>query len=198
MGISLHDAAVHKGAGISLVTVADNVVDRLGLAAHLVPFSSCREAAAAASAQVRFQNRLADALRIHLKKHLRQRAVAALGDVFQHILRVGLAAVRKDNAGLFVIEGDFLLMLIGLSVLGIEQPFDDLVPDDRAFDNLIAVGQLHLDIQDAQRLNFQQRSHLAEAMTSRGLEPDIFAMRLMLQFHTDVNPARAAGFLVRS
>lgn len=154
MGISLHDAAVHKGAGISLVTVADNVVDRLGLAAHLVPFSPCREAAAAASAQVRFQNRLADALRIHLKKHLRQRAVAALGDVFQHILRVGLAAVRKDNAGLFVIEGDFLLMLIGLSVLGIEQPFDDLVPDDRAFDNLIAVGQLHLDIQDAQRLNF--------------------------------------------
>ena len=49
VGISLHDAPVHKRARIALVSITDNVTFFLGLSGHLGPFITGGESAASPS-----------------------------------------------------------------------------------------------------------------------------------------------------
>ena len=66
--IALHQAAVHKRAGVALVAVADDVLDFvMGLAGGL-PLVAGGEASATPAAQARLLHLVDNLLRLHLKQ----------------------------------------------------------------------------------------------------------------------------------
>ena len=75
MRIPFHHASVHERAGVALVTITYDILDRIGLRLHLRPFLAGRETAASTSAQTGLRD-LVDDLRLrHIEQSLRHRGL---------------------------------------------------------------------------------------------------------------------------
>ena len=144
MGIALHDAAVHKRAGVALIAVADHIADGLLLSGHLAPFFAGGEARAAAAPELGVGNGLNDSLGRHFKEGFFKALVSAGGNGRLNALRIDMAAVLQHQTGLLGVEGDLLLRGIDLVILTEHQPLHRLTPEDRFFKDLAAVALLHL------------------------------------------------------
>ena len=91
--VALDLVAVHVGAGIALVRVADDVLGvALGLAQEL-PLAAGGEAGAAAPAQLGGLDLLDHRFRIAVDEYLVQRLVTAHGDVLLDVVRADQPAV---------------------------------------------------------------------------------------------------------
>ena len=91
--VALDDGAVHEGAGVAFVGVADDVLDvARGLGGEF-PLEAGQEAGAATAAQAGVLDFLDDRFGRHLEQGLGQSRVAAAGDVLLDALGVDHAAV---------------------------------------------------------------------------------------------------------
>ena len=173
VGISLQEAAVHVGAGIALVRVADDILGlALGLAG-LIPLPARRESAAAPAPEVGLDHLLDDLLGLH-RQGLPQRAVAVDGQVVFEFLRIDLEVQAEDQAGLLLVEGNFLLVddFLARGGVHIEEPVDHLPLQQGLVDNLGRVAQPDALVEDVFRADDDHRAPFAEAVTSAGPKVD--------------------------
>src|SRR5208337_850594 len=97
MRIALDLVAVHKGAGITLIGIADDVFGvPLGLG-QKIPLIAGEEAGAAASAQTGSLDLFDHALRAPIDQHLVVGLVATHGDVFLDVGRIDNPAVAQND-----------------------------------------------------------------------------------------------------
>ena len=144
MGIPLHDAPVHKGTGIALVTVADHIAGGLLLAGHVTPFPPGGEACTATATKTGFRNGVDDGFRGHLEHGGLQCGIGPGGQCVFNVLCIDMAAVFQHQTGLLGVEGNFLLGLIDLAA-GVEhQPLYRLSPEHGLFKDLLTVLRLNL------------------------------------------------------
>ena len=172
MRIALHDALVHERAGVALVAVADDILDRRILTAHAVPLFAGGEAAAAAPAQAGGNDLHADLLVRHFKKGFFKGGIAALGDVLPNILAIGETAFPENQPLLLQIKGNIVARLVLFSVLLKEKALDHLAALYGLFDDFLAVLGLDMGIYDVHRGDVHKRANLAEAVAAGFLEMD--------------------------
>ena len=167
-GIALHNGAVHKCAGVALVTVADNVALGFLLAGNLLPLASCGETAAATAAQTALVNFIYYILRAHFKQSLTQSLEAAVCQILVQRREIQLAAVFQNNAGLLCHKGNFTGLNIAVLLVVVQQTFNNIVTNNRVFNDFLAVIHLNLDVLDnlVTLLDSDQRSQLAEALAA--------------------------------
>ena len=82
IGITFHDGAVHESARVALVAVTYHIAFLFRLGRYLFPFPSCRESAAASSAQTGFVYFFHHIFRLHVKKRFFKRLESAGSQIF--------------------------------------------------------------------------------------------------------------------
>ena len=132
MGVALEQRAVHEGAGVAFVGVADDVLQGARRLARELPLRAGREARAATAAQTRLGDRRDDGLGVVLGEHPSQRPVAAVGEVVVDRLRIDLAVERQHAALLLAVERDVLFA--GDALPGPRVPVEAFLEDARADD----------------------------------------------------------------
>ena len=195
MGVALHNGAVHEGAGVALVAVADDVLLVGLLPAGAVPLAAGGEAAAAPAPEAGVDDVLTDLLIRHLEQGPLKAGVAALGDVLLDVLGVAGAAVLQHHPVLLLIERNVLLPGIGHAVQTVHQAVDDLAAQNGLFQDLVAVLGLDVDVHNAHGLDVDQGAHLAEAVAAAHLDVQaLFLVGVVLEadVHRQV-PAFALG-----
>ena len=106
MRVALDLVAVHIGAGIALIGIADDVLDiRLGLG-QKVPFVAREKAGSAASAQPGCLNLFNNAFLAPVDQHFVERLVAADSNIFFDVRRIDQSAIPQDDLLLPLEEGD--------------------------------------------------------------------------------------------
>ena len=188
-GVAFHDRAVHEGAGVALVAVADHIAGGLLLAHDLLPLAAGGISAAAAAAKARGVHLVGHGLRRHLKEGFLEGREAAGGDVLVQGLGVQLAAVFQGNTGLLGDEGDLVGAGVVDPVLAVGHALDGLVAENAALKQLLAVVQAHLDALDdlVALLDPDQGAQLADALTAGALDAHrVLAFGMMAEFHGDV------------
>ena len=102
--IAFHHAAVHEGSGIALVTVADHILfDRILLTGSF-PLASGGKSATTAATESRFQNEVADGLRIHLQIGFARGLVASRSNKLFDIFGIDDTALLQHHAGLPLVK----------------------------------------------------------------------------------------------
>src|ERR1035437_3142120 len=97
MGVSFNLVAVHIGARIALVGIADKVLCVcLGLG-QKIPLIASEEAGSAASAQAGCFDLLNDAFGTSIDEHLIKGLIPTDGDVLLDIFRIDEPAIAQDN-----------------------------------------------------------------------------------------------------
>src|SRR5512137_2861546 len=81
MGVTLKEASVHIGPGVTLVGIDQDVLDGVGGVTGPFPLGTSREATAATATEVGFFNLLEDFFRGHLRNALGQGSVTANGQI---------------------------------------------------------------------------------------------------------------------
>ncbi len=172
VGIPLHDAAVHEGAGVALVAIADDEFVRAGLAPGEVPFPAGRETPAAASAQAGFGDHRAEGLGGHLAERAVGGLISAEGDVFANVFRIDQAAVLENAAGLPGVERDVADAAVASAGgrIGIEQALDQAPVTQGLLDEGGSVFGFNPAIKDVVRLDGDQGPHLAKALAPTARE----------------------------
>ena len=97
MGIAFEFVAIHIGAGVAFIGVADQELAIRRRLAQELPFQAGRETGAAAAAQPRNLELLVHQLRRAVDQHLVQRLVAADRDIFFDVVRIDQSAVAQDD-----------------------------------------------------------------------------------------------------
>ncbi len=187
--IAFHHGAVHKGSGIALVSVADNVFFRFGLAQYLLPFPSGGETGAASSTQACIGDLLYDLFRRHIEQGLGYGTVTADGDIFDDGFSVDVAAVFQGYPHLLFIEGNVILALIGDAVfIPVNQTVHHFIAENTGFDDFLTVFRLYLNIKPAHGFDPEQRPHLAEAVAAAFFQADGISVGLLFQGNGTMDP----------
>ena len=174
MRIGFQDGPVHERARVALVAVADEIFRQTRLAPAEGPFPPGGKAGAAASPEARVGDLGDDFVRRHAGQGLAQGLVAVVGDRLLDFLRIDPAAVAEDDEPLMLEE-------IDVRHPGNRGPFRGR--DIHEFSNRPAFDQVLLDefgdvpdpeplIEDALRLDHDDRTPLAESVASRGHDED--------------------------
>ena len=166
MRVTFHDASIHERTRITLVTITYNITLGFLLTGNLFPFPAGRESTAASSTEAGFFHHIQCCILVYVKKYLLQCRIAAYSDILLDILCVDMSAVLKYQTHLSSIERNGFLTLVNLSVLMIQQSLDRLSLADRLLINFFAVLNFDFDIEDSERLDPHQRSHLTESVAS--------------------------------
>jgi len=193
VGIAFHDAHVHEGARVSLVTIADDVLLCVCLAPGDIPLPSRGEAAASPSAQTRGEDELADVLGAHFEIGANGLPVSAGRDVFLYALGVDGAAVGKREAVLFPVEGDLVLgaahpLRVGFDV---EKPLHDVSLPYRCLHYFGDVARFHLRVEYVLGKDGDERPYLTEPLAAGARHED--ALFLLLELDDGVEPAFLQG-----
>jgi hypothetical protein len=106
---ALEKAAVHEGAWVALVGVADNVLFITRSGAAELPFEACGKTCTAAPAKARELDFFDDRVGSHLEEGLCQSSIPVIGYVVIQVSGVYSSVEGKDDASLGTIEGDFVL-----------------------------------------------------------------------------------------
>ena len=165
VGVTLEDGAVHEGAGVTLVGVADDVF-LVGLVFGAeAPFDAGGEACAATAAEAGLGDLVDNLLGSHLGQALGEGFVAAAGDAFLDVLGIDKAAVAEGDTDLFAIEVHVLRVADVLFVfgVGVEQLGDLTAFNDVLVDDALDVLRLHLGVEGVVGHNLDDGALLAEA-----------------------------------
>jgi len=175
VGVGLEDGAVHKGARVPFVAVADDVLRRPRLLGAGRPLLARGEARPAAAPQSRGGDLGQDRFGGHLGQGLAQRFVAVEGDVLFDLLRVDPAAVAEDDEPLVLEELNVPHLRDGL-VLGrgdVHQLLDRPALEQVLFDEKGDILDLEELVEDTVRLDHDDGAPLAEAVAARGDDLDL-------------------------
>ena len=204
MGVGLQDGAVHEGAGVALVGVADDILLSCRRLRDRRPLEAGRVAAAAASAQTAGRDLAQHVGRCHLAECADQRRVAADRDI-------ALEAVGVDDPGM--LEDDLLLTreegLIGGTTQTLERrPVEagndvrcigrgDVTIEDGLLQGRVAVGDRHqragrAESHAADPLDLAGGSRVAERR-AQCVEDGLGAGRLTARRETDAHLALHVG-----
>ena len=166
--IAFEDTAVHIGAGIALIGVADHELLVAAGGAALLPLAAGGEPPAAPAAQTRSLDLVDNRFRRHAAEHLRRGGIAADGDVVPDVGRVDLPVLAQEYAVLRPVEGNlrFLGDLLPGNRVRIEQAFNHFPGANRLIDNLRHVLRRDMAVQDIGRVDDHDRPLLAEAVTA--------------------------------
>ena len=98
--VALENAAVHEGAGIAFVGVANDISDRRKLPRDEFPLQTGGVARSTAAAQPALLDLGDNLCRRHLRRRAQQRLISAHGDVIGDAFGIDLAGIRQDDAPL--------------------------------------------------------------------------------------------------
>ena len=163
--VAFHDGAVHEGAGVAFVGVADNVLYVRYLLTGKFPFQAGGETATATSPQSGAFDDVDDVGRLFVEKAVGQCEVSFTGDVFFYIFGVDESAVAQGDAELFPVEVHVFGVtdsLFGLRVY-VEQPFDSSSSDDVFADDFLRIFGSDLGIERIVRNDLYDGALFAEA-----------------------------------
>ena len=163
-GVTLEDRTVHKGAGVTLVTVTNNVLVVVLLSVSELPLATGGEATAAAAAKTRIQDLLDDVGTVH-REGTGKTGVSAVAEGLVDRLGVdGAAAVQGDSL-LLLVEVDVLLTGDGLTGLGLdeEQALNDLAADKILLDDLLDVLESYETVESVLGVDLNERTLRAVA-----------------------------------
>src|SRR4030042_1762406 len=119
MGITLEYCSIHKGAGVSLIPIANDIFRISGRLTAELPFLSCWKTSASSSPYIGryyFFNHL---FRRHFRKNLYYSPVTALSDIVLDLGWINSAAIGQDPSHLFLIKGDLILVIYWISCFGV-------------------------------------------------------------------------------
>jgi hypothetical protein len=178
--VPLQHAAIHVGAGVSLVGVADDVLGMAGGLAAELPLAPGREARAAPTAQAGLLYLLDDTFRSSLEDRS-QGGVAADGDVVLDLPRVHQPVLGEDLTVLLLVEGNVALEGEALPVarVPVEQPLDGLLLLERLLQDLRCVFGADAGVEDPLGIDHHQGLDLAEAVAA-GLAEEHLSLQLPL------------------
>jgi len=181
VGIALHDRAVHVGAGVALVGVADDVAGAgcQHVAAAQLPLGSGGKTCPAAPAQARRPHLGNHLFGGHLRKHPRQRCIPARCNILVNLEGVNLPVQVENQPELVLVEGHLLLLFnrgAGLRIV-VEQALHHPAAEDGLPHDLRHVLHPHVGVEDALRANHHQRTLLAEPVAAGHLDV-IFQQRV--------------------
>ena len=163
--VAFHDGAVHEGAGVAFIGVADNVLYVRYLLTGKFPFQAGGETAPTASPQAGAFDDVDDVGRLFVEKAVGQCEVSFTGDVFFYIFGVDESAVAQGDAELFPVEVHVFGVtdsLFGLRVY-VEQPFDSSSSDDVFADDFLRIFGSDLGIERIVRNDLYDGALFAEA-----------------------------------
>jgi len=170
--VALHDRAVLERSRVALVAVAQHEAPIARRAPARPPLAAGVEAGAAAAALARDRHLLDHLVRRHLEEGLGKPRVGALGDRIEDVGRVDAADVAHRHPQLVLVERDLRVggdpLAVGRVLVG--EARDDLAAEHGLLDDLLDVCGLDLGVEDARRQQRHQRSALAEAVASGGLD----------------------------
>ena len=160
VGIPLQQAAVHEGAGIPLVAVAQHVLDVAYRASAQLPLEARGKARAAPPAQTRGLELSDDFVAAHGAEHLPQGFVTLMGHGIVDAEGIDDAAVPQGDLHLAVEEGVVLHAGHGLAALGLvaDQALDHHTPRHGAVQDLIHIAQGQALVEDALGFAAQHRA----------------------------------------
>ena len=103
---------------------------------------------------------------------------------------------------LLFVEGDLVVLGVGHPVQLVQQPLHQLPLQKGPVDDLVAVGDLDVGVEDAVRLDLEQGPHLAEAVAAALFQVELLALGgglhlavLVEQAHLDLDAPLGAGLL---
>ena len=181
VGIAFEHRAVHERARVALVTVAEHVLHVAGRVVGELPLHAGREAGAAAAAQAAGEHLGDHLLRCHLGEDLGHREVTVAGDVLLDLEGVDHARVAQGDLHLTAEELDVLDLGDGGAAAGVlvDEPVDDTALEDVLLDDLGAVFDLDLLVEDTVRVDDGHRPCFAGAEAA-GLDDGDLAVEVVL------------------
>ena len=174
VGVRFQDAAVHEGARIPFVGVAENILHVSRRSGGKFPFHARGEPRAAAAAQTRDQDLLNDLIRRHFGQGLDHAGIAVPGDILIDFLGVNESAVAENTKILKGEKGDVLHRRndSGGDRFAIEQPLQHTTLDEMLLDKLGDIGGFDHHVDDALRIDDHDRPHRTETVAAGFHDPD--------------------------
>ncbi|KAF5040472.1 hypothetical protein DSECCO2_533210 [anaerobic digester metagenome] len=114
MWITFQQGTIHERAGVTLVTIADDVLFVFISIVYHLPLDVSGETAAATSAQAGFLDYIDHILWFHLGQHCAQSFITAGGDVFIQAFGIDVTAILQSHFHLFLVKGHVFLCSDGL------------------------------------------------------------------------------------
>jgi hypothetical protein len=106
VGISLKNRSVHEGSWVSLVCIADQILDASRGSLHKIPLQPCWETCPSPSPEARFLDFLNDLIGLHRRKGLRESGITVTNDVLFNALGINLSTILENILGLPSVEGN--------------------------------------------------------------------------------------------
>ena len=163
MGVALDGGTIHVGTGISLVSVADNVLGVSGSLHAGLPLDTSGESCSTTAPQARLLHFLHNFFRLHLKEHLFQRQIAVTANVLVDVLRIDEAAVPQGHTQLLLVELNLLNLFPALLFLIVQQAGNLTSHDNLLGNNLRGILRLYLHVEGVLRQHLYDWPLLTEA-----------------------------------
>ena len=166
--VSLHNAAVHEGPRVALVSVADHVLIVTGGPATEVPFLRCGEAGPTSSPEPRSPHLVDHLIRRHLGEDLTQSVVTTGADVIVYPLGVDVAAFAQYETLLLPVEHDVVVPGYGFAAhrLAVEKPLDGPAFDQVRMNDFRDIFRCYVCIEGAFRFNDHYGALLAKTVAA--------------------------------
>ncbi len=172
MRIALHDRSIFEGARVSLIAVAQDVAPLAGRVLARLPLACGVESGPATAALARGRHFANDFIGSHIEQRLGHSGIGAVRNRVQNVGRIDSANVAHRHPNLMFVKGHFLVLLDTLTrdrVL-VEQPGNDFTADQGLFDDLLDPARFDLGVEDALRIEDDQRPPFAESVATGGFD----------------------------
>ena len=170
MRIAFQNGTVHKCARVAFVSVADDILLITRLILFKLPFDTCRETCAAASAESAGLHLIDDFLRCHGGQSLRKSLITINRNIFCDIFRTDSSAVAQCNTLLLLIELDLFNIMNALLCLRIFviqlHVFNDTSVNDMFLNNALGIFRFYMAVINVVREDCHDRTLLAETETA--------------------------------
>ena len=168
VGVGLDDAAIHEGAGVPFVGVADHELDVAGLCSRDLPLRPRGEPGAPLSTQPRLLDLVDDLFWSHRVERLVECEIALAGNGFIDVLRVDQAPVAKRDQLLLLEELNVIHLgdRLGLPRLAIQQSLDGAPSLEMLLHQLRDIFFRYQLIEDVVGLDNHHRSLGTEAVAA--------------------------------
>ncbi len=177
VGVAFQDRAVHEGAGVALVAVADDVLLLAILVGGELPFAPGREAGAPAAAEAAIKDFVDDFLGLHFGQDLLEGLEAIVAEGLFEAIGIDEGAAVESDAQLPLVEIDVVLpgdLFVGRRI-DVKEVFDDMPADEVFFDDAPDVVLLDHPVEGVFREDLDEGPLGAEAEAADEVDGDFLA-----------------------